>query len=384
MRVLRLFLSSGHNFVGRFGQSPRSNPLREVERAECVAGWGLRGDRYFGHRTDYKGQVTFFSIEVLEALGRELGLDPLHPGVHRRNVLVSGVDLNALVLEIVPLLDRAGLKRVQVEADLKPTLETLQGDAGSLSHAIMNLCVNALDAMPDGGKLVIRTRHRVGGGYDLCVQDTGMGMTEEVRLRACEPFFTTKAVGKGTGLGLSMAYGVMQAHGGHMSLASELGRGTEVSLHFPPPPVVLAPQARKAPTTVEAPSAPLRILLVDDDELIRESLAPMLEELLGHQVDTAASGLEALDKLAAGLEVDLVILDMNMPGLDGAHTLERLLERSPGQAVLMATGNSEMAIADALAGHPNVAGIQKPFSATELDRAFRDLRSRIASELETS
>ena len=97
MRVLRIFLSSGHNFVGRFGQSPRSNPLREVERAECVAGWGLRGDRYFGHRTDYKGQVTFFSIEVLEALGRELGLGALHPGIHRRNVLVSGGDLNALV-----------------------------------------------------------------------------------------------------------------------------------------------------------------------------------------------------------------------------------------------------------------------------------------------
>ncbi len=301
----------------------------------------------------------------------------------RKDLGTTGpVDLNALVLEIVPLLDRASLKRVQVSADLEPTLEPFQGDAGSLSHAIMNLCVNALDAMPDGGDLAIRTRHRVGGGYDLCVQDTGMGMAEEVRLRACEPFFTTKPVGKGTGLGLSMAYGVMQAHGGRMSLASEPGRGTEVILHFPPPPEAPALQTRKAPMAAEAPSAPLRILLVDDDELIRESLAPMLEELLGHRVYTAASGLEALDKLAAGLEVDLIILDMNMPGLDGAHTLERLLERSPRQAVLMATGNSEMAIADALAGHPNVAGIQKPFSATELDRAFRDLRRSIASELE--
>ena len=302
----------------------------------------------------------------------------------RKDLGTTGpVDLNALVLEIVPLLDRASLKRVQVDADLDPSLEVLQGDAGSLSHAIMNLCVNALDAMPGGGRLAIRTRHRVGGGYDLCVEDSGMGMSEDVRLRACEPFFTTKPVGKGTGLGLSMAYGVMQAHGGHMSLASEPGMGTTVSLHFPPSKEAPSLPAQGTLTTAaEAHSAPLRILLVDDDELIRESLTPMLEELLGHQVHTAASGLEALDKLAAGLVVDLVILDMNMPGLDGAHTLKRLLEYNPGQAVLMATGNSEMAIAEALDGHPNVAGIQKPFSAEELNQAFQGLRLRIRSELE--
>jgi CheY-like chemotaxis protein len=190
-------------------------------------------------------------------------------------------------------------------------------------------------------------------------------MDPEVARRAIEPFYTTKPQGKGTGLGLAMVYGTVKAHQGTLEIKSAPGQGTEIILAFPPLPAAAALEASGLPGPKSVPTGPLRILLVDDDELIRQSIGPMLEAL-GHTVATAPGGQEAVDRFQAGLEVDLVILDMNMPGLNGAQTLPRLLELRPGQAVLMATGYSDDTITPLLEGRPNVFSVRKPFSMEEI------------------
>jgi len=282
------------------------------------------------------------------------------------------LDLNALVAETVHLLAYTTLKRVRLDMDLEEGLPPLLGDAGAISHALMNICVNAVDAMDGGGALAIRTCRLSDGGFRLSVRDTGPGMSPEVRQKALEPFYTTKPLGQGTGLGLSMAFGTMQAHEGTLELVSAPGEGTEVRLVFPASREAVAAQPSSAAADpAEVPSA-WRILLVDDDELIRDSVGPMLE-MLGHQVRTAPGGEEALQFLAAAPVLDLVILDMNMPGMNGAQTLERILALRPDQVVLMATGYSDQDLGDLLAGRPKVACIRKPFSLEEISRKFSEL-----------
>ncbi|HEX7553516.1 MAG TPA: PAS domain S-box protein, partial [Geothrix sp.] len=210
------------------------------------------------------------------------------------------IDLNALVQEMSQLLSYTTLKRVELRMDLQEDLGQVRGDAGALSHALMNLCVNAMDAMPKSGILHIQTAATPEGGVELRVNDTGEGMAPEVLAKAMEPFFTTKPQGKGTGLGLAMGYGTMVAHNGTFDLRSQLGVGTEAILGFPATRVdrrvdVTAP----IPAGAKPPQASLRILLVDDDELIRESVGPMLE-LLGHEVTAVSGGPQALRLLEGG------------------------------------------------------------------------------------
>jgi PAS domain S-box-containing protein len=277
------------------------------------------------------------------------------------------VCLNTIAKEMVQLLSYTTLKRVQVSTDFQEPLAWIHGDSSALSHALINLCVNAVDAMPEGGSLLIRTRDGTAQGVTISVKDSGVGMSPELIRKSIEPFFTTKPLGKGTGLGLAMVYGTVKAHQGSFEIRSE-GQGTEVILGFPPLPE--GPPEPVPPAAAPAPMGPIRILLVDDDELIRMSIGPLLAAL-GHEVHTAEGGQEALDRFQAGLEVDLVILDMNMPGLNGAQTLSRLLELRPGQTVLMATGYSDESIAPLLGGRPRVFSLRKPFSLREIQNKLQ-------------
>lgn len=290
------------------------------------------------------------------------------------------LDLNDLVKEMSHLLGYTTLKRVQLRMDLQEGIGLVRGDGGALSHALMNLCVNAMDAMPGGGSLHISTRETAQGGLELRVKDTGEGMEPEVLAKAMEPFFTTKPRGKGTGLGLAMVYGTMKAHEGSFELMSQPGQGTEAILRFPASRVeraAPAPSVLQAPAA--APQAPLKILLVDDDELIRDSVGPMLE-MLGHAVTTAPEGLRALRLLEGGLPADLVILDMNMPGMSGAEALPKILNLRPGLPVLMATGYSDQEIAPLLAGNPGVSSLRKPFSMKEIRAKIAELGIRPAAD----
>ncbi len=282
-------------------------------------------------------------------------------------------DLNEIARDICQLLAHTLPKQIKLVLDLDEGLDQVMADGGALGHALMNLCVNAMDAMPTGGSLLVATGRGPEDSLILRVRDSGEGMTPEVLTKAMEPFFTTKPQGKGTGLGLAMVYGTMKAHEGALELHSEPGIGTEARLCFPASrKVARADQAQAIAVPVIAASPCLKILLVDDDDLIREAVAPMLEAL-GHTVETAPGGEFALRTLALDASMDLVILDMNMPGMSGAETLPQILALYPGLPVIMATGYSELEIAPLLAQHPEATSLRKPFSLKEVDQKIADL-----------
>jgi CheY-like chemotaxis protein len=196
-------------------------------------------------------------------------------------------------------------------------------------------------------------------------------MSRDILDKALDPFFTTKEVGKGTGLGLSIVYTTVQAHRGKIELRSEPNRGTRVTMHFPASAAgAQDPHAPGKSQTMGSTRA-LAILLVDDDELIQSSIQAILE-VLGHRVSLAPRGEEALAMLQAGLRPDLVILDMNMPGLGGAGTLPRLRALDPTLPVLLATGRADQAAVNLVEAHAHVTLLAKPF-------AMKDLRAHLDS-----
>jgi len=282
------------------------------------------------------------------------------------------VDLNAILAEGGRLLGCTTLSRIRLEMSLAPGLRPVRGDANAFSHAFMNLCVNAVDAMPGQGVLSIRTRSVDDAWIEVQVEDTGCGMSREVLERAMDPFFTTKEQGKGTGLGLSMAYGTVKAHQGRMEIRSEPGKGTCVTVRLP----ACEPSGRP----VQPPTAPpagsscrtLDVLLVDDDELVQDSMRELLK-VKGHRPTSARCGEEALAQLEAGFRPDVVILDLNMPGMGGQATLPRLRRICPGVPILLATGRPDPAAQALAAAHPGVVLLPKPFDLQELQRHFEPI-----------
>jgi PAS domain S-box-containing protein len=280
------------------------------------------------------------------------------------------VDLNAVIREEVALLERTIPANVQLQVDLVPELRPIQGDAAALSHVLMNLCVNALDAMPAGGRLSLRTLELDPDSACLEVEDTGTGMPPEVLEKAMDPFFTTKAQGKGTGLGLAIVYGTVKAHHGRVELASTPEVGTRVRMHFPASSVATVPQ--DASPRRHTRSQPLHILLVDDDELIQDSLSELLRSQ-GHLPTVAVSGEAALLLLSQGLQADAVVLDLNMPGLGGAGTLPLLRASHPDLPILLATGRADQVAMNLVASTTKTSLLPKPFSANEIADHFSKL-----------
>jgi PAS domain S-box-containing protein len=277
-------------------------------------------------------------------------------------------DLNALVNQEVDLLQRSTFQMIEFSLDLEEPAPFVLAERNRLAAALMNLCVNAIDAMPDGGRLTLRTGRIPGAAVILTVEDSGLGMPPEVLHRAMDPFFTTKPFGKGTGLGLSTTYSTAKSHGGSLLIDSTPGKGTRVTLQLPE-----IPAERLAMPPEEQPSGhssgAMSILLVDDDELIRASIPAMVESL-GHHVESVASGEEALGWIACHPAVELVILDQNMPGMCGIETLRMLRMNLPQLPVLLATGNVDALPGSMLANDPWVRVIGKPFSLIELENAM--------------
>ncbi|WP_243303573.1 PAS domain S-box protein [Geothrix oryzisoli] len=282
------------------------------------------------------------------------------------------LDVNAILQEEVRLLERTTLSRVRLEMDLATDLHPIRGDASALAHAFMNLCVNAVDAMPEPGTLTLSTRNLDGGWIEVTVKDTGIGMTKETLEKALDPFFTTKEQGKGTGLGLTMVYSTVKAHHGQVEIQSRPGLGTTVTMRFPTCADPARQSEQAAAPGTQAIVGSRHVLLVDDDELIRSSVQAILEAL-GHSVSTASSGEEALEKLAAGLEPEAVILDMNMPGLGGAGTLPGLRALRPTLPVLVVTGRADQHVMDLIGAHPFVSLLPKPFTMKDLQRHLEAL-----------
>ena len=283
------------------------------------------------------------------------------------------LDLNAILREQASLLERTTLARIQLEMDLDPRLHPLSGDANALAHAFMNLFVNALDAIPANGTIALRTRNGDDGWIEVQVEDTGNGMPKDVLDKALDPFFTTKEQGKGTGLGLSLVFSTVKAHGGQMGMQSEVGRGTRVTLRFPSCSAA-APADEKQEKTAgtDTAEAGLTVLLVDDDDLIQSSCQRILN-VLKHKTFIASSGEEALERLAAGLRPDVVVLDLNMPGLSGAGTLPLIRDILPTVPVLLATGRADQTALELVETYSGVTLLPKPFGLKDLQSHLADM-----------
>jgi nitrogen-specific signal transduction histidine kinase len=324
-------------------------------------------------------------LEVQKAGSRAATLTNQLLVFSRKHVLdPKVVDVNAVVESTTRMLRRVIGEDVRVHVDLASPLHLVKADAGQIEQVVMNLAINARDAMPKGGDLTIRTRnvdvdadfaaHRVGmapGPYVLLsMQDVGIGMTAEVRAHLFEPFFTTKEPGKGTGLGLSTVYAIVKQWGGTIWLESEAGRGTVFDIYFP------CTRERETARSSEATMRALArgeetVLLVEDEEMVRD-LAKEILTLRGYDVLPAASAESALE-LAAGLgKVDLVLTDLVMPGLNGRELTDRLRARWPELNVLYMSGYSE----NVLENRELPAGarfIQKPFSGPALAAKVREV-----------
>lgn len=282
------------------------------------------------------------------------------------------LDMNELLQEEARLLERTTLAKIRLAMDLASDLRPIRGDASALTHTFMNLCVNAVDAMPENGTLTLRTRNVDLNWVEVAVEDTGTGMPKEVLEKALDPFFTTKGIGKGTGLGLSMVYSTVKAHQGQIEIQSEPGQGTCVRMRFPACEPAGHGTEPEAEPRAESSHRALTVLVVDDDELIRCTLAPLLGSL-GHSAVAVSSGEEALTKLATGFRPDVIILDMNMPGLGGAGTLPQLRRLRPTTPVLLATGRVDESATDLIKLHSNVTLLSKPFSLEELKQCLETL-----------
>ena len=295
---------------------------------------------------------------------------------------VRPTSIAPLIEEMKPLLRNVlgpGIdKRYQIAEDLPPVL----GDPTQVEVAVLNLAINARDAMPDGGTLTVSAqRCRIddatdvepGDYVELVIADTGFGMAPDVVARAIEPFFTTKDVGKGTGLGLSMVYGMARQSGGTVTIASEVGTGTSVSLLFRCAEAAESEVAVRPKSSERRASARVaHLLVIDDDDDVRAFIVGSLEEH-GHRVTATADGAEGLASFAAE-RPDLVVLDFLMPGLSGAEVAEQMLGQYPDQPILFVSGYQETDAISRLA--PGATLLAKPFRPAALDDEVRKLLDR--------
>ena len=301
----------------------------------------------------------------------------------KQELKLEAVDLSSLVRGMLGFLQRSIGPVYRIDLRIPPGMPLVTTDPNQLETALLNLVVNARDAMPKGGAITISARHRrvdrprggldVGDYVGLVVSDTGEGMDEDTLKRATEPFFTTKGVGKGTGLGLSMVHGLTAQSGGQLTIESRAGEGASVELWLPLAVGEQVP-AEGQLSHVAAPDEALkqlRILAVDDDSLVLMNTAALLEDL-GHQVICASSGEAALEALSHNPELDLVITDQAMPKMTGLQLRDALREARPNLPVIIATGYAEMPVM-AEGDSPRLA---KPFTQDDLAHAVIDAIGR--------
>ncbi len=296
-----------------------------------------------------------------------------------RNSEARLTDLRDLILGMKELLTGALPGRVQLIIELPEGRWPVVLDPLQCELAILNLAVNASDAMPDGGKLTVglsavqpaetvRQEQKPRPYFELKVSDTGTGMDEDIKAKAFEPFFTTKAVGAGTGLGLAQVYGFAQQSGGTVSITSAVGSGTAVSIFVPATnegePEVLWLESRP-----EVTSSSARVLVVDDDPEVRDVIASMLEQI-GYSVDIAIDADSALERLESDMmpAIDLMLSDIVMPGgMDGVALAQAVRARHPDLPIVLATGYTERAVSE-----HGFRVLSKPFDVAELTRSLSE------------
>jgi PAS domain S-box-containing protein len=297
----------------------------------------------------------------------------------RQELKLEAVQIQKLVPDMMDFLRQSIGPSITVHIDILPDVQPVKIDANQLELALMNLAVNARDAMPAGGALIITSRNETSphcealkklpaGDYvRISVADTGQGMSEATLAKAMEPFFTTKGIGKGTGLGLSMVHGLTAQSGGAMTIDSAIGQGTTVNLWLPRASSAdnVSSAVDHSPPPREMASRQLRILLVDDDSLVRMNTAYLLMDL-GHSVMEASSGAHALQILESDARFDVMITDFAMPGMTGLDLAIKLKIAKPKLPIVLATGYAELP-KDTPIEFPRLA---KPYTQDELAAAL--------------
>jgi two-component system, cell cycle sensor histidine kinase and response regulator CckA len=303
----------------------------------------------------------------------------------RQIVAAVRLDLSTLAADSLKMLQRLLGDNIEIETVLDPGVGTVEADAGQMQQLLVNLAINARDAMPDGGRLLIETADETIGGESagahpgavpgqyvvLAVTDTGVGMNEEVLSHLFEPFFTTKGLGKGTGLGLATCHGIVRQMGGHIRVYSEPGRGTTFRIYLPrkagladPQPVSAPP--RPSPTGVET------VLVVEDEPTVRR-LAVLGLRAHGYAVLEAADGAEAIEAATrVGTTIDVIVSDVMMPGMSGPELLNRLSTIAPQARAMLMSGHAESTVLSPQTAL-RYAFLPKPFTPERLARKVREV-----------
>ena len=294
-------------------------------------------------------------------------------------------DINDVIEKSANLFGRTK-KEIQIQTDLVPEIWTVEVDRGQIEQALLNLYVNAWQAMPEGGSLSLKTENIVlgadfinsqpyrveAGDYiKITICDTGIGIDKQTQSRIFEPFFTTKEMGRGTGLGLASVYGIIKNHGGYINVYSEIGQGTTFTIYLPASAKAIQPEVKTvAPTVVKGNGT---ILLIDDEKMIIDVGQELLQEL-GYDVLTARSGQEAIEiyrQKSAG--IDLVIMDLIMPGMSGGETYDRLKDIDTHVKVLLSSGYSINGQAATILERGCDGFIQKPFNINQLSEKIESI-----------
>jgi PAS domain S-box-containing protein len=309
---------------------------------------------------------------------------PLRPEPH---------DVNGLITSFEPVLRRASRMTIDFELDLADKIPRVMVDSAQFEAALLNLVVNARDATPDGGRVAVLTRPAVledrqigllpAGCYvAICVQDSGAGMPAEVAARAVEPFFTTKERGKGTGLGLSQVFGMVQQSGGDLRIESRIGHGTTISMFLPALPDV--PQIDEAREDIESEASGAqpdaqpqtensgKVLVVDDRPEVLDVTLEVFRSL-GFEALSANSGEDALDILQQTPDVDLVLSDVSMPGMNGVQLGQHARELVPGVRVILSSGYTNSAMSDETGSAQGFHFLPKPYRVADLVKALQVL-----------
>jgi PAS domain S-box-containing protein len=296
------------------------------------------------------------------------------------------LDLNAVIRRLEPLLRHTVREDVALRLELAEGLPGVRGDVGQIEQAIMNLVINAQDAMPDGGALVVGTRAATldaaqaglaAGHYvEMTIADTGVGMYAATMERLFEPFFTTKAVGKGTGLGLSTVYGIVKQHGGDVRVRSEVGAGATFHLLFPALDAPPAPHCEEAAPAVGRREPVEVIMVAEDDDMVRELAAGALARQ-GYKVLSAADAAECVRKLA-GREgpLHLLLTDVIMPDMNGRALFDIVAAIAPDARVIYMSGHSREVISEHGALPDDIDFLQKPFTVRQLEAVVREVLDR--------
>jgi two-component system, cell cycle sensor histidine kinase and response regulator CckA len=391
----------GYQIIGTDLTEKRSleNQLNQIQRIEslgALAG-GVAHD-FNNILASILGYSSYLKMKISDGHDYYKPLERIEQGASRAASLTAKLlafargggyekkplDMNALVEETAEILRDTIDKSLTLQTRLAPDIPSMEGDVGQLQQVIINVCLNSRDAMPEGGTISIETktevideifiRKHVGTNEGLhivvAVVDTGVGMDEQTQKRMFEPFFTTKAKDKGTGLGLSMVHGIVSSHGGFILVDSAPGKGSTFSIYLPASEKSLPPREVQQYSTVNGTG---KVLVVDDEDYIRDLVRDILEST-GYTVATAVNGEEAISIYQnEGDTIDLVILDMVMPKMDGKAVFCKLREMDPAVKVILSSGYSARDSAQDIINEGIAGIIQKPYKSHELQRTVESI-----------